>query len=67
MSPELEKACGDLCIWAGKEGVPMFLLHVTPEGDTRFIGHQLPGNLIARMLRSVAGELERQMPDGTIQ
>jgi hypothetical protein len=59
-SAELAKAAADLCAWGQKEGVAMFVVHTTDNGNVRYIGPKLPPALVARMLRAAADGYEAQ-------
>lgn len=66
MTPEIERECESLCRRAAEEGIPLFVIHVTPEGQSGYIGLDLSGQLIANMLRAVADALETRANNRTM-
>ena len=67
VSDALTAACADLAAWGQQEGVAMFVIHSTDDGNVRFIGPQLPASLVAEMLRNAADGYEAQVVEKTLQ
>lgn len=61
-----DQSAADLCAWAQEEGNAAFVIRTTDGGNVRLVGPQLPGALVARMLRTAADGVEEQMPAGTM-
>lgn len=53
----------DLCRDYQQAGVAAFVIRTTDSGDTRVIGLQLPGRMVAKMLRAAATAYEAQAED----
>lgn len=66
MSAELDQASGDLCAWGAREGTALFVIRTLEDGNVRLVAPQLPGAIVARMLRTAADQLEQQLPAGTM-
>jgi len=66
-SAELTTACSDLCTWGQEEGVLMFIIRATDDGNVQFIGPKLPGAIVAKMLRQAAIGYEQQVGAHTLQ
>lgn len=55
-----------LCSRGQEQGFPSFVIHTLEDGNTRFIGPQLPPALVARMLRAAADGYEAQVSDAPV-
>jgi len=66
MNAEWYERAFELIREAQAQGVAAFLFHTLPEGDVRFIGLELPPDLIVRTLRQTATNYEAQISAPTM-
>ncbi len=66
-SKEATEWARDLCKLLQAEGCAGFVIHTTESGNVRYIGPNLPGSVVATMLRAAADGYEAQAPGRTLQ